>query len=274
MSSAREATERQEPATSAGGGRRVLFERSGAIATITLNRPQSLNAMSSEMYQEVTDALRTVDEDPDIRVAIVTGTGGRAFSAGADLKEMHQESGADGQWTPWRPRRWDLGLAVAKPLIAAIDGYAVAGGLELALFCDIRIATPRSQFGCPEIKWNLIHGFGALRLPRIVGLSNAMLLLMTGDFIDAGEALRIGLISRIVEPSEVMTEARRLADAIAEKASNAVQITKELALRGLEGTLEQNLRLYHEYMARLEGSEEQLQRTAAFGSDRGKAEDR
>jgi enoyl-CoA hydratase/carnithine racemase len=253
---------------------RVLFERTGPIATITLNRPQSLNAMSSGMYQEITDSLRTVDEDPDIRVAIVTGTGGRAFSAGADLKEMHREPGADGQWTPWRPRRWDLGLAVAKPLIAAIDGYAVAGGLELALFCDIRIATPRSQFGCPEIKWNLIHGFGALRLPRIVGLSNAMLLLMTGEFVDATEALRIGLISRIVEPSDLTAEAHRLAEAIAEKASNAVQMTKELAMRGLEGTLEQNMRLYHEYMARLEGSEEQLQRTAGFGSNRGTAEDR
>jgi len=105
-------------------------------------------------------------------------------------------------------------------------------------------------------------------------LSNAMLLLLTGDFIDASEALRIGLISAIAEPSELMAEADRLAKAIAEKASNAVQMTKELALRGLEGTLEQNLRLYHEYMARLEGSEEQLQRTGAFGSNRGKTEER
>jgi enoyl-CoA hydratase/carnithine racemase len=101
-----------------------------------------------------------------------------------------------------------------------------------------------------------------------------MLLLLTGDFIDATEALRIGLISRIVEPSELMGDAQRLAGAISEKASNAVLMTKELALRGLEGTLEQNLRLYHEYMSRLEGSAEQLQRTGAFGSNRGKAEDR
>ena len=274
MSSAGEATERQPSTPSPADGRRVVFERTGPIATITLERPQSLNAMSNEMYQEITDALRTVDEDSEIRAAIVTGSGGRAFSAGADLKEMHQEPGADGEWAPWRPRRWDLGLPVRKPLIAAIDGYAVAGGLELALLCDIRIATARSQFGCPEIKWNLIHGFGALRLPRIVGLSNAMLLLLTGDFIDADEALRIGLISRIVQPSELMTEAHRLGEAIAEKASNAVQMTKELALRGLEGTLEQNLRLYHEYMARLEGSEEQLSRTAGFGSARGEGQDR
>lgn len=273
MSSPGETTDRHPAAGPIVSGQRVLFERVGPIATITLDRPQSLNAMSSEMYQEITGALRAVDEDPEIRAAIVTGTGGRAFSAGADLKEMHQEPGADGQWTPWRARRWDLGLAVAKPLIAAIDGYAVAGGLELALFCDIRIATPRSQFGCPEIKWNLIHGFGALRLPRVVGLSNAMLLLLTGDFIDADEALRIGLISRIVEPSELMDTAHGLAQGIAEKATNAVQMTKELAMRGLEGTLEQNLRLYHEYMARLEGSEEQLERTSGFGSNRGKAED-
>ena len=267
------ATERRERRQRATGSERVRLERAGPIAKLTLDRPEALNAMDSDMYGEITDALRTIDEDAETRVGIVTGSGGRAFSAGADLKEMHQRASEHGRWQPWRPRRWDLGLAVSKPLIAAIDGYAVAGGLELALFCDIRIATPRSQFGCPEIKWSLLHGFGALRLPRIVGLSNAMLLLLTGDFIDATEALRIGLISRIVEPSELMTEAQSLANAIAENASDAVQITKELALRGLEGSLEQYMRLYHEYAARLEGSEEQLERTGAFGSERGRREE-
>jgi enoyl-CoA hydratase/carnithine racemase len=251
----------------------IVGDMSGPIATITIDRPDALNAMDSSMYREITDALREIDRNSKILVGIITGAGGRAFSAGADLKEMHQTTGADGRWRPWRAERWDLGLSVSKPLIAAIDGYALAGGLELALFCDIRIATPRSQFGAPEIKWNLLHGYGALRMPAIVGFANAMMLLLTGEFIDADEALRIGLINRIVEPSELMSEARAIADSIAEKASDAVQMTKELALRGIDGGLEQNLRLYQEYMARLEGSEEQLDRTGRFGA-RGSGDDR
>lgn len=246
----------------------VVAELKAPIATVTIDRPEALNAMTSEMYREITDALRQIDGDPDILVGIITSTGGRAFSAGADLKEMHQTASVDGRWKPWRADRWDRGLGVSKPLIAAIDGYALAGGLELALLCDLRVATPRSQFGCPEIKWNLLHGFGALRLPKIVGLTNAMMLLLTGEFIDAEEALRIGLINRIVEPQNLMSDARSLAEAIAEKASDAVQMTKELALRSVEVPLEQNLRLYHEFMARLEGSEEQLARTRSFGSVR------
>src|SRR5436190_19895198 len=211
----------------------IVSDMTGPIATITIDRPGSLNAMDSSMYREITEALRELDRNPDVLVGISTGTGGRAFSAGADLKEMHRSTSADGRWRPWRADRWDLGLSVSKPLIAAVDGYALAGGLELALFCDIRIATPRSQFGAPEIKWTLLHGYGALRLPAIVGLSNAMMLLLTGEFIDAEEALRIGLINRIVQPESLMAETRTVAESIAEKASDAVQITKELALRSL-----------------------------------------
>jgi len=251
----------------------IVRDMTGPIATITIDRPESLNAMDSSMYREITEALREIDRNGDILVGIITGTGGRAFSAGADLKEMHRSTSADGRWRPWRADRWDLGLSVSKPLIAAVDGYALAGGLELALFCDIRIATPRSQFGAPEIKWNLLHGYGALRLPAIVGLANAMMLLLTGEFIDADEALRIGMINRIVEPPELMNKARAIAEGIAEKASDAVQMTKELALRGVDAGMEQNLRLYQEYMARLEGSDEQLRRTGTFGA-RGSSDDR
>ena len=166
--------------------------------------------MDSSTYDEVTEALMRIEADPEVRVGIITGAGERAFSAGADLKEMHSQQSDDQPWTPWRgDERWDLGLTMSKPLIAAIDGYAVAGGLELALFCDIRIATPGSQFGAPEVKWNLLHGFGALRLPAVVGIGNAMMLLLSGEFIDAEEALRIGLINRIVDPAALMEEAQR-----------------------------------------------------------------
>jgi len=242
----------------------VVEERSEGIGTVTLDRPEALNAMDTATYAEVTAALKRIDADPEVRVGILSGAGGRAFSAGADLKEMHSRPPGDGPWTPWEADRWDLGLTVAKPLIAAIDGYAVAGGLELALLCDIRIATPSSQFGAPEVKWNLLHGFGALRLPAVVGLGNAMKLLLSGEFIGAEEALRIGLVNELVEPDALMPTARRLAATIASRAADAVAMTKELALQGLDAPLEQGMRLYHAYMAALEGSEEQLERTGDF----------
>ncbi len=245
----------------------VIEERSEGVGTVSLNRPGALNAMDTATYGEVTAALRRIDADPEVRVGIVTGNGGRAFSAGADLKEMHSQPPPEEPWAPWSAERWDLGLTISKPLIAAIDGYAVAGGLELALFCDIRLATPGSQFGAPEVKWNLLHGFGALRLPAVVGLGNAMRLLLSGEFIDAQEALRIGLVNELVEPDELMGQARRLAATIGSRAPDAIAMTKELALRGLGAPLEQSMRLYHSYMAALEGSEEQLERTGDFSSD-------
>ncbi|HWA52611.1 MAG TPA: enoyl-CoA hydratase/isomerase family protein [Solirubrobacterales bacterium] len=245
----------------------VTEERAEGVGTVTLSRPDALNAMDTETYRELTAALRRLEGDPDVRVGIVTGAGGRAFSAGADLKEMHAGAPERTSWEPWRPERWDLGLTISKPLIAAIDGYAVAGGLELALFCDIRLATPASQFGAPEVKWNLLHGFGALRLPAVVGLGNAMRLLLSGEFIDAEEALRIGLVNELVEPDELMPAARELAATIGSRAPDAVAMTKELALRGLGAPLEQSMRLYHSYMEALEGSEEQLERTGEFGGD-------
>jgi enoyl-CoA hydratase/carnithine racemase len=252
----------------------IIEQRSAGVATVLLDRPEALNAMDSTAYRELTAAFERIDADPGVRVGIVAGAGGQAFSAGADLKEMHSARPADGSWVPWRAERWDLGLAVSKPLIAAIDGYAVAGGLELALLCDIRIATPSSQFGAPEVKWSLLHGFGALRLPAVVGLGNAMSLLLSGEFIDAPEALRIGLVNEVVEPDDLMRRAQRFAETIGSRAPNAVAMTKELALRGLDAPLEQYMRLYHSYMAALEGTEEQLERTGSFaGGDRDRPED-
>lgn len=248
----------------------VIEEQSEGVGTVTLCRPDALNAMDSSTYLEVTAALRRIDADPQVRVGILTGDGGRAFSAGADLKEMHGRAPENGPWAPWKAERWDLGLSISKPLIAAIDGYAIAGGLELALFCDIRLATPASQFGAPEVKWNLLHGFGALRLPAVVGLGNAMRLLLSGEFIDAEEALRIGLVNELVEPGELMPAAHELATTIGSRAADAVAMTKELALRGLDSPLEQSMRLYHSYMAALEGSEEQLERTGDFAGSDGK----
>jgi enoyl-CoA hydratase/carnithine racemase len=246
----------------------VRYETDGTTAVITLDRPEAHNAMDRDAYGAIDEAVARIEADDGIHVGIVTGTGGRAFSAGADLKQMHGDDSPREGWGPWRPQRWDFGLTCSKPLIAAIDGYALAGGLELALYCDIRIATPRSQFGAPEVKWNLLHGFGALRLPATVGLSNAMLLLLTGEFVGAEEALRMGLVSRLVEPDQLLPTAHALAERIAGNGPEAVRMTKELALRGLDTDLEQGMRLYRAYYSLLEESEEQVEGTHAFAEGR------
>jgi E-phenylitaconyl-CoA hydratase len=250
----------------------IIFERNGPVATITLNRPEKMNALDPATYEEITQAFADIERDRDILVGIITGAGNRAFTAGADLKLMHtgDESGGGGggEWAPWRPDRWDFGLTTSKPLIAAVNGYALAGGLELALICDIRIASPNAIFGTPEVKWNLLHGFGAYRLPRIISLSHAMEMLLTGEFIDAETALRIGLISRIVPTDELMPEAERVAGRIAANGPMAVRMTKELVLNGLTATPGEHFRLMKEYYARVDATADQAEGLQAFREKR------
>lgn len=246
----------------------IIFERSDGIATIILNRPEAMNAMDPDTYDEITDAFVEIEDDEDTRVAIITGAGDKAFTAGADLKLMHTGEQA-GQpfginWRPWRANRWDFGLTTSKPLVAAINGYALAGGLELALICDIRIASPNAQFGTPEVKWNLLDGYGAYRLPRVVGLSYAMEMLLTGEFIDAQEAVRIGLVSRVVSADRLMDEARRIAERIRDNGPMAVRMTKELVNRGLSGSLDDHFRLMREYYDRVDITADQAEGLAAF----------
>lgn len=244
----------------------VLFERRGRCGLITINRPEKLNAMDSTTYAEIERLFEVLDGDEDLAVGIVTGAGERAFSAGADLKEMHGPDSAPRGWGPWRPDKWSFGRTPRKPLIAAIQGYALAGGLELALTCDIRIATPDSSFGAPEVRWALLHGLGASRLPATVGMSNAMSLLLTGDSIDSEEALRIGLISKIVPREDLLSEAERLAERIAANSDIAVQMTKEIALRSAYPESDDNMRTYRSYYAYLERLPEQAQATASFAT--------
>src|SRR6266567_1685993 len=222
----------------------IRFERDGRIATLTLDRPDKLNAMDSAMYAEISERLREIDADDEIWVGIVTGAGERAFTAGADLVSMHAPAADEGGWRAVRADRFDLGLEVQKPLIAAINGYCLAGGLELALVCDIRIASERAQFGTPEVKWNLLHGYGAQLLPGIVGMSNALYLLLTGRFIDAHEAHRIGLVQEVVAPDRVLARAREIAEQICANAPMAVRMTKDLALRSREMTVADGVRYY------------------------------
>jgi enoyl-CoA hydratase/carnithine racemase len=249
------------------------YEQSGGVATITLNRPDKLNAMDWATYAEITDAFGRIESDDDVRVGIITGAGDRAFSAGADLKTMHTAGAQPPPWRPWTADRWDFGATTTKPMIAAINGYALAGGLELALVCDIRIASDNAQFGTPEVKWDLLHGYGAYRLPQIVGLSNAMEMLLTGAFIDAAAALRIGLVSRVVAPDQLMPTAREIAATIVGNGPTAVRMTKELVQRGIELPLENYLRLLRMFYDRLDASEDQREGLQAFAERRKPAYD-
>ena len=248
---------------------KVVFDVKDHIATITLNRPEKHNAMDSEMYDAISAHLSEIDSNDEIWVGIVTGTGEKAFTAGADLVGMHGTAErAEVGWSSPRPARFDLGLEVQKPLIAAVNGYCLAGGLELALVCDIRIASEKAQFGTPEVKWNLLHGYGAQLLPRIVGTTNAMYMLLTGEFIDASEALRMGLVNEVVSANELMPRAREIAAIICANGPMAVRMTKELVLRSRDLTIPDGVRLYQALNRLVELSDDLEEGTRAFAEKR------
>jgi enoyl-CoA hydratase/carnithine racemase len=247
----------------------VEFEVKSHVATVTLNRPEKMNAMDMEMYEGISNYLAEIDRREDIWVGVVTGVGVKAFTAGADLVGVHGTAEqAHVAWSATRATRFDLGLEVQKPLIAAVNGYCLAGGLELALVCDIRVASEHAQFGCPEVKWNLLHGYGAQRLPEIVGFSNALYLLLTGKFIDAAEAYRIGLVQEVVPADQLLSRAYSLAETICSNAPMAVRMTKELASRSRDMTLADGIRFYQALNRLIEMSEDLEEGTRAFTEKR------
>jgi len=224
----------------------LLFELTDQVAVITLNRPEVRNAMNRELSGALVEALRRVREEDDIRAAVITGAG-RTFSAGADLKERAQIGrAADASAASVIEAGGAAGFArtaVEKPLIAAVDGYCLAAGFELALICDIRICTPDARFGLPEITRGFFPGGGGpQRLIRAVPQAVAMEMILTGDPIDAATALRAGLVSRVVPEPELLPTALQIARRIANHAPLAVKAVKEVAQAALDETLEQSLR--------------------------------
>ena len=208
----------------------IKLKKKQHTAWIILSRPDKLNAINNVMLQELTEAIDTVEEDTNLRCLVIAGEGKRAFSAGADLTEL-------GKLTPKTTAEFSVkGQQVfskleelSKPAIAAIKGYILGGGLELALACDFRIAAEGAEFGCPEIKLGFIPGWGGTqRLPMIVGLSNAKRLIMTGERIKANEALRIGLVNKVVPSNELEKEAEALARRICELLPEAQKQTKQI----------------------------------------------
>ncbi len=242
----------------------VLYEKKNQIAYVTINRPEVMNAMDYEVLAGLAEAWQKLDKDPELRVAILTGAGGKAFSAGMDIKKVCGEADkkyfVDLTGIPLAP---SVDGAV-KPVIAAINGYCLAGGLELALGCDIRITSETASFGCPEPRWNLLHGYGALRLPHVIPMSAAMEMLLGGDRISAQEAYRIGLVSRVVPPAELMPTAEQMAERICENGPIAVKMTKEIVYRGLSIPLAEGLRLGAALNQILMATEDTIEGTRAF----------
>lgn len=214
----------------------LLIEISEGIATITVNRPQAMNAMTLTTLQELADAVQIQINAPDIRVVVITGTGSKAFIAGGDISML---VGLD----PCGARDLALlaqGVCTAieqspKPVIAAVNGYALGGGCELAMSCDIRIAAETARFGQPEIIIGTLPGFGgSQRLPRLVGKGRALEMILTGEMIDAQEAWRIGLVNKVVPADELQAAVRELALKLAAKSTVAMKFCKEAVQNGME----------------------------------------
>ena len=212
----------------------LTVEKDGGIAVVTVNRPDALNAINVETMSEIGEAMLGMGTDSDVRVVIVTGAG-KAFAAGADIAELQKKSGMEARdISQLGQRTFSIIEDLTKPVIAAVNGYALGGGLELAMACDIRIASTRAKMGQPEVTIGTIPGFaGTQRLPRLVGVGRAKEMILTGDPVDAETALSWGLVNKVVEPDELMDTARALAARIARNGPTALGLAKTCVTRGM-----------------------------------------
>ena len=231
----------------------IVTERRGRVGLVTLNRPKQLNALNDALMNELGQALRAFDGDEAIGAIVITG-GDKAFAAGADVGAMKDWSYMDVYKTDFITRNWEAVRCVRKPVIAAVAGFALGGGCELAMMCDIVIAAENARFGQPEIKLGIIPGAGGTqRLPRAIGKAKAMDLILTGRMMDAQEAERAGLVSRIVAPDKLLEEALAAATAIGEYSLPAVMLAKESVNRAYESALAEGVlferRVFHSLFA-------------------------
>ena len=241
----------------------ILFEQRGDVALITLNRPQALNALNQAIMREIVAAIARVDVDPSIGCSVITGSS-RAFAAGADIKEMSGQGYMDMMQADWFAG-WDALVRSRKPIIAAVAGLALGGGCELAMMCDFILAADNAKFGQPEIKLGTIPGMGgSQRLTRVVGKSKAMEMCLTGRMMDAPEAERSGLVSRVVPVDGLIEEALTVAGTIAGMSQPIAAMVKESVNRAYEVTLAEGIRFERRMFHATFATRDQKEGMAAF----------
>ena len=244
----------------------IIYETDGPIAICTFNRPKALNALNTETMDELSHVISTFKDDNSLKVLILTGSGDRAFIAGADIKGMVGRSPLSAKWLSEHGTKILRNLeAIGKPSIAAVNGFALGGGCEVAMACSIRLASTNALFGQPEINLGIIPGYGATqRLPRLVGAGRALEIMMTGDPVNAEEAHRIGLVNKVCEPDVLMDEARALAGKLASKSGPAIELILGAVYGGLESGLEAGLTLETEKFALVNSTEDSQEGLGAF----------
>ncbi len=242
----------------------LLLEKEGDLAVVKINRPP-VNALNSEVVTEIHNMFDELGQDPDVKVVILTGEG-KAFVAGADISEMVEfdnEGGA--QFSKMGQDAFDKIETTPKPVIAAINGFALGGGCEIAMACDIRIAVEGAKLGQPEVNLGVIPGFaGTQRLPRLVGKGKAKELIFTGNMITAEEALQIGLVNQVVKAEELMDTAQKMAKTIASKGPGAIRAAKQVINEGVDHELSKGLELENQAFAKLFETEDQKEGMKAF----------
>jgi enoyl-CoA hydratase len=223
----------------------LLLEIRDAIAFLTINRPDKLNALNDLVVSELHHAVLAIKADASVRGVILTGAGPKAFVAGADIGDLAKQGVMDGRQRALNGQQMLNALErLGKPVLAAVNGFALGGGCELAMACHIRIASENARFGQPEVNLGITPGYGGTqRLPRIVGKGNALYMLLSAEHVNAQDALRMGLVSRVVPHDQLMAEAEKLMKAIVAKGPVALALTIEAVDRGLETTLEEGLRI-------------------------------
>ena len=246
----------------------IIVETKGKVGLITLNRPKALNALNGQLMRELGAALLAFDANDSVGAMVVTGSE-RAFAAGADIKEMQPFSYMDAYLGEFITKEWETILEVRKPVIAAVAGFALGGGCELAMMCDFVLAANTAKFGQPEITLGIIPGSGGTqRLTRLVGKSKAMELVLTGRMMDAAEAERAGLVARIVPAADLVAEALKTAEKIASFSRPSVLMAKEAVNRALETTLTEGVRFERRLFHSLFATEDQKEGMAAFAEKR------
>ena len=244
----------------------VLYEKKGAVAYVTLNRPKVLNALNGRTWQDLRAAFEEARDDAGVRGVILTGSGDKAFIAGADISELAHLSAVEGEESSSNGQAvLNLVENLGKPVIAAINGFALGGGCETAMACTIRIASETAKFGQPEVKLGVLPGAGGTqRLPRLVGKGRALQLILTGEIISAQEAWRIGLVNEVVPAANLIGRAEAILKQIFSNAPVAIRYSIEAVTKGLETSLDEGLALEASFFGLCAGTEDKKEGTSAF----------